>query len=111
MPVGRQKLDDDSRIILMEPCKARSQNVVGDRFDACNGHFALKPGVAACHDTLDGNRLALNVLNLLTDTLASGRSNVAARGPLQQPHTKAGFEGSKPTTDRRLGAAQSPRGG
>ncbi len=78
---------------------------------ARNGHFALKPGVAACHDALDGSRLGLNVLHVLTDTLASGRSDVAARGPVQQPHTKSGFEGSKPTTDRRLGAAQSPPSG
>src|SRR5216683_643584 len=96
MPVGRQKFDDDPRVILMDPRKARSQDVVRDRFDARNGHFALKPGVSACHYVLDD----------LTDTLASGRSHVAARRPVQQPHTKPSFKGSKPTTDRRLGAAQ-----
>ena len=111
MPVGRQKLDDDLRIILMEPRKARSQDVVGDRFDTCHGHFALKPRVSSCDDALDGCRLSINALNVLPDTLASERSDVAARRPVQQPHSKAGFKGSKPTTHRRLGAAQFPRGG
>ena len=106
MPVGRQKLDDDLRVILMEPRKARSQDVVRDRFDARNGHFAPKPGVSACHNVLDGSRFGLYVLDVLSDTLASRRSHVAARRPVQQPHTKPSFKGSKPTTDRRLGAAQ-----
>src|SRR6266550_6279416 len=111
MPVGRQKLDDNPWIVLMESREARSQDVVGDRFNACDGHFALKAGVSACDDALDGSRLGLNVLNVLADALASRRSDVAARRPIQQPHTEAAFKRSKPTTNRGLGAAQSSRGG
>jgi hypothetical protein len=45
MPVGRQKLDYDPRVIPMQSREARSQDIIGDRLDAGDGDPAFKARV------------------------------------------------------------------